>query len=78
MRMKRVPLHVGGLPRVSRPKADAVPGAIVPLLLTVTTPEIAPVPPRNPPLTVTAPLPVPDPLGLFTSNRPALTVVGPL
>jgi hypothetical protein len=53
------------------------PGVVLPR---VTDPLMIPVPPRIVPLpfTVTAPVPVPDPVVLFTSNLPALTAVPPL
>jgi hypothetical protein len=50
-----VPLRTGELPKVSVPIAVSVPGASVATLLIVAIPEMVPVPPRMPALTVTAP-----------------------
>ena len=55
------------------------PGAICPPLLTVTAPEILPVPPSTAPeLTTTEFVPVPLPVELFTSNVPPEIVVVPV
>src|SRR5947209_8194469 len=55
-----------------------LPGASVPPLLTVTAPEMVPVPDRVPPVTVTGPVPVADPLTLVTVSVPWATVVPPV
>src|SRR5207248_2207856 len=55
------------------------PGERFPPELTITLPEIVPVPPSVPVLfTVTLPVPVPEPEVLFTSRVPPFTVVPPL